>query len=439
MNARMPRDQVVAAVSDFLAAPRFVTALTVTALGISVFAFALRQTIGWAGLVGMLVVIVLLAGATLAARRETIEWRGILPISLLMFLGWAVLSVFWSQYHWATLLGLGYLAAFTAIGLFVALLRDTIQIVRAFGDVLRFALGISMAIEIISGVLIDQPIRFLAVTGSLDKLGPIQGIMGTRNQLGVLAVLAILAFGTELRTHSVPRGLSVASLILGGVTLLFTRSPLAFGVLLIVLIAAAALYGLRRVSVARRRVWQIVLLAVTAITAALGWAFRSPIVDIFNAGGDLTYRIEIWHQTWSFIGLQPLLGWGWIGAWRTDIPPFQAFIDIGGRETTSASNAFLDVWLQLGLIGIAIFAGLVLLTFARSWLLAGRKRSVVYAWPALSVIVLIIAALAESSPLTEYGWVTFVVCTVKAAQSLSWRRAFAASEGGDEAPGAATP
>lgn len=428
MSSPAPRNGAIETVAAFLAEPRFITVLTVTSIGVSIFAFALRQTIGWAGLIGMLVMVVLLAGATIAARLDTIEWRGILPVSLLVFVGWAALSVFWSQYHWATLWGLAYLGSFTVIGLFVALLRDTIQIVRAYGDVLRFALAVSLALEIISGVLVDAPIRFLAVLGNLDDFGPIQGIMGARNQLGVLAVLAVVTFGAEFRTHSVSRLLSMGSLLLAGLVLLFTRSPLAFGAMLIVLVAAAALYGLRRVAPARRRVLQLALLAATAVVAGLGWAFRSPIVDLFNAGGDLTYRIQIWHETWSFIGIQPLLGWGWIGAWRPDIVPFQAFVDVGGRETTSASNAFFDVWLQLGLIGFLVFVGLVLLTFTRSWLLAGRQRSIVFAWPALAVIVLVVTALAESSPLTEYGWVTFVVCTVKAAQSLSWRGAFAATE-----------
>lgn len=428
MIQRQPRDRVIAAIAEFVSDPRFVTALTTAAIGVSVFAFALRQTIGWAGLIGMLVAIVILAAAVFVARREAVEWRGILPISLLAFLGWSGISIFWSQYHWSTLWGLAYLGCFSAIGLFVALLRDTIQIVRAYGDVLRFALAVSIAIEIISGLLIDSPIRFLAVLGNLDDLGPIQGIMGARNQLGILAVLAIVTFATEFRTHSVSRAVSVGSLVLAGITLAFTRSPLAFGAVLIALVAAAALYGIRRAGPASRRVLQFGLLATTAVLAALAWAFRSPIIDLFNAGGDLTYRIQIWHETWTFVGLQPLLGWGWIGTWRADVSPFLAFTAIDGRETTNASNAFLDVWLQLGLIGFALFAGLVLLTFTRSWLLAGRRRSIVFAWPALALIVLIVAALAESSLLTEYSWVTFVVCTIKAAQHLSWRRAFAAAE-----------
>jgi len=67
------------------------------------------------------------------------------------------------------------------------------------------------------------------------------------------------------------------------------------------------------------------------------------------------------------------------------------------------------------------------LAFIRSWLLASRQRSFVYAWPALVLLVLLVTGLAESSLLVEFGWLTFVVCAVKASRELSWRKAFAAT------------
>ncbi len=423
----MKRADVIAAATAFLSSPRFVTALTSVSVGTAVFAFALRQLIGWAGLVAIIAGLVVLAAGSAFARRESIQWRGLLPISLIIFVGWAGISVFWSSYKWATLGGLAYLGCFTLLGLYVALMRDTIQIVRAYGDVLRFALAVSIGLEIISGVLIDAPIKFLDIAGNLDVLGPIQGIAGARNQLGILAVMALITFFTELRTRSVPRGLAIGSLVLAGIALMLTRSPVAIGALIVVVIAAAALYGLRRVAPERRRFWQVGLLSATVIGAALAWAFRSVIVASLNAGGELSYRLEVWRQTWALVVLNPLQGWGWIGDWREDIPPFVLFGPIGGRPTTSAVNAYLDVWFQLGLVGLAIFVGLAGLAFVRSWLLASRRRSFVFTWPALILVTLVTTALAESTILIELGWLTLVVCTVKAAEQLSWRQAFAAS------------
>jgi O-antigen ligase len=110
------------------------------------------------------------------------------------------------------------------------------------------------------------------------------------------------------------------------------------------------------------------------------------------------------------------------------VPPFQFFLNFGSTTPASGLNAYLDIWFQLGLVGLFLFVGLVGLTFVRSWLLASRQRSVVYAWPALVLVVLLTTALAESSILVEFGWLTFVVCCVKASRELSWRKAFAAIE-----------
>jgi O-antigen ligase len=105
------------------------------------------------------------------------------------------------------------------------------------------------------------------------------------------------------------------------------------------------------------------------------------------------------------------------------VAPYLALTVNGNRPASSALNAFLDVWFQLGIIGLVIFVGMLGLAFTRAWRLAGRRRCVIYAWPALVLIALLLVSLAESSILVEFGWLTFVVCCVTASRELSWRSA----------------
>ena len=63
------------------------------------------------------------------------------------------------------------------------------------------------------------------------------------------------------------------------------------------------------------------------------------------------------------------------------------------------------------------------LAFVRSWLLASNKRSLVYVWPPLILVRLLVTSAAESTILFEFGWLLLVICSVKAAQGLSWRSA----------------
>lgn len=432
--SRLPSAGAFAAVAQsVLDSPRFANAVTVTAIATAVSAEFLVRLIGWAGLVAMLTLLVVMMVGTAFVRRAELRWGGLLPVSLLLFVSWACLSLLWSNYRVATATGLAYLLAFTVLGVCIALVRDTIQIVRAFGDVFRAVLVVSIGLEIFAGLLIDSPLPFLDIQGDLDSLGPIQGIMGSRNQLGLLALIAVITFGTELRTKSVSRGLGTGSLVLGGAAVLLSRSPVISAVFVVVGMAVVALYLLRRIPADRRTIWQLSLLAAVGVLAIVAWLGRAPLVALFSANSELSYRITLWRGVLNLITQNPLEGWGWVGYWRPDTMPFPIFALSGERDPTSAVNAYLDVWFQLGFVGLVIFVGLVLLTFTRSWLLAGRKRSTVFAWPALVLVALIVTSLAESSMLVEYGWLMFVVCTVKAAQELSWRGAFAVSVLNDDA------
>jgi len=425
MPERLPATRLGLLVAIFGSA-RLAHALATVGILLSAASFFLQRTLGWAGFLAALIAALALMTLSFLARQDEIRWRALLPISLLGFLIWSLATLIWSSYKWATLGGLSYLAAFTLVALFVAISRDTIQIVRAFGDVLRAVLGASLFIEVFSGILIDRPLPFLGVHGNLGALGPISGIEPSRDQLGLVAIIGAISFVTEHRTRSVPRLISVPSLVLASLCIVLTQSPVIAFAAIMVGIAAAVIYGVRRVRPERRQLWQFAVLGLAIVGIGLIGVFRGPIIKLFNATGTLDYRVDLWRQVIALVGTNPLQGWGWLGAWRTEIFPFSALSAVPARPADSALNAFLDVWLQLGLIGVILFIGMVGLAFTRSWLLAGARRSVVYAWPAAALVALVIVSLAESSILFEFGWMTFVICCVKASQELSWRTALRA-------------
>lgn len=422
----MPRSNtptVPAAIIRILASPRFAMSLTHVALGVAFGIHLLRSVLGWAGLVAVLAGLVVLAAFSLAARRPSTDWHGLLPISILVVLGWSALSTVWSGYTALTLAGVGYQLAFAFLAVYIALARDTIQIVRATGDVLRLLLGLSLALEVFSGVLIDLPIPFLGIQGDLARFGPIQGIYGSRNVLGLVALIALITFVVELRSRSLRRGPAIGSIWLAVLCLVLAGSPVVVLVAVFVGLASLALYALRRTPAESRWMLQLGLLGASLIAALTGWIARAPLIELLNAGSEFGVRYRLWAEMMRLTGLHPLEGWGWVGYWPNNVTPYGWLDFVTGRDQTSGLNAFVDVYFQLGLVGLLAFTALVGLAFVRSWLLASNKRPVVQVWPALILVALLVASAAESTILVEFGWVLLLICAVKASQGMSWRSA----------------
>lgn len=415
---------MITAIAEFLRQPRTTAALTTTGAGLVVVAFTVQQLAGWPGFIAALLLLDAMLLLSLWARRDEIEWNwAILPITLLTYLAWVGMSTIWSGYQRLSLASFGYLLLVTLVGVYIGLSRDTIQIIRSFGDVFRAVLLASIVLETLSGIILDAPLRILNIDGELAYGGPISGLVDTRNQLGLLAVLAIVTFLIEWRTRSIRRDVAIPSLALAVGILVFTRSPVVAMVAVVVLAATAVLYGIRRLAPERRQVAQYVVLGVLALGAALAWALRGPIIALFNASGELQFRLELWQRVLDFVPVHVLEGWGWAGIWDARVPPFSVLTPTDGRPHDSALNALVDLWLQVGAIGVFLFLALVGFAFVRSWLLAGRRRSVVYTWPALVLVALITVSVAESAILTQAGWLLFVICAVKASAELSWRKA----------------
>ena len=431
MRTRANSSAVPEALTRMLASPRLAAALTHLALGIAFSTHLLRSVMGWPGLLGALITLVILAALSLGARRESIEWHGLLPISILVFVGWCALSAIWSGYTVPTLAGIGYQLAFAFLAIYVALVRDTIQIVRATGDMLRVLLGISLALEVLSGLLLDLPITFLGIQGNITQFGPIQGVFGSRNVLGLISLIAAVTFVIELRARSVRRGVGIGSIWLAGIGLLLTGSPVIVVVALFVGMAALALYWLRRTPVEGRWMLQLGLLGTILFTGIATWIARTRIIELLNAGSEFQVRYTLWSEMWRLVSLNPLEGWGWAGLWPSDVTPYGWLGFVTTFDQSSGLNAFLDVYFQVGLVGFIAFLALIGLAFVRSWLLASNKRPLVFVWPALILVVLLVTSTAESTILVEFGWLLLVICAVKAAQGMSWRSALPRSPRSD--------
>jgi exopolysaccharide production protein ExoQ len=404
-----------------LASPAFARAFTLSALATVFGAVFIERVAGRVTLVTIVVGLCVIGAGMLISVREELSLLRLAPLSLVLFLAWALASLAWTTDRtltlagWATIVGLAFLA------IVVGHLRDTLQTVRALGDVMRWLLTLSLGLEILAGVLLDMPFRFLGIQARIAEFGPIQGIFGTRNLLGFVTVIARITFLVEYRTQSMRVGVAIYSVVLGGVMAVLSDSPTVLVVAAVVAVATGALVIVRNAAPERRTVLQWTIGAAVVVVLAVGYVWRGIIIGFLGAGTDFSTRSDLWNVILDYVRLRPVQGWGWLGPWAPLEVPY-TIINYRLVDThASALNAYFDVLLQLGWLGLLLFLGLCGTALVRAWLVASERRSVIHAWTPLILVALLVDSLFESFTLSGFGWFLLVLCAVRAGQSRSWR------------------
>ncbi|SDH47404.1 O-antigen ligase family protein [Microbacterium pygmaeum] len=396
-------------------------AYSLTVLGAVLSGFAIERMTGRVTYVSIIVGLCLIGLAILVARRREISLVRLVPTSLVLFVGWALASAFWSLdpsgsvWSWVSTAALAFLAVT------LGHIRDTLQTVRALADVLRWLLSISLGLEVLAGIVLDTPLRFLGIQANIAQFGPIQGIFGTRNMLGFVAVIALITFLIEYRTQSVRPGLSVFSVILAGGLAALSDSPTVVVLAIGVGAAVGALALVRHARPERRTALQYVLGGVVVVGVLVGSLARHPIIAFLGAGTDFSMRVNLWNEMTEYLRSRPVQGWGWFGPWNTGEFPFSAINYALKTTHATGLNSYFDVLLQLGWIGLLLFLGLAGVALVRSWVDASERRSVIYAWTPLILVTLLIDSMFESFSLFGFGWMLLVLCAVRAGHSRSWR------------------
>lgn len=377
-----------------------------------------RVLIGEAGYTAALLILACAAGLSATARRQAIDWTNALPASLLLYLAWATASLLWSYQPLETAWRLTNLLAVCLLGLYIAWARDTIQIVRSMGDVLRALLGLSLAVELTVALLgVQWPLA--GVMGSLFRGGPIQGVFGARGTLAFMALIALFTFAIEWRTRSISRWLGFGSVGLALLMLVLASSPISFVALALIVAGTGAIWVLRRSKPRVRWRWNAAFAATGVLALISAWLLRVQIIVMLDGRGETTSRVHLWQEMSQYLLYRPLQGWGFSGGWWVGGPYIWVQQAIG-KTLGSGLNAFIDVYFQLGVIGLVLFIALVGTALVRSWMLAATRRSVIYVWPALVMVTLVVVSLADSFVLSGGGWLLLVIAAVKSARELPW-------------------
>jgi exopolysaccharide production protein ExoQ len=386
---------------------------------------AFRYSLTWVGWIAVVLAVVTVFVVLLVRARSSWHWDG-LPFPLLLFGALTILSIAWSQYRLFSLIGVFATLITIVAGITLAILFSGAEVLWALGTALKFLLGLSLLFEMVVAVFVRQPILPWWVDYAGQKIHPaeywsrdllfagdrIQGIVGNSNLLGFAALLGLIVFAIQLAARTVRVGYGIGWIAVALLCMALTRSGTVIVAAVIVAVVAIILLLVRRTASpgARIRVYvgSLVVVALGVIAAVV---FHTGLLALLNKSPDLTGRTDIWAEVIRLAQQRPIGGWGWISYWYPGIAPFNdhaAFVK-GGIQLLQAHDAWLDVWFQLGIVGLVIFGCLVLSTVVRAWILAvdpipGSTR---YSPTTLLAILLLVAllaqSLAESRLLIEYG------------------------------------
>ena len=103
--------------------------------------------------------------------------------------------------------------------------------------------------------------------------------------------------------------------------------------------------------------------------------------------------------------MRPLQGWGWGGVWTEESQPTLEMWREARFQAFYAHNGYLDVLLQVGAVGGALLASIVLITAARLVMLRARPLAV---WGVLLLLTLCLSAFSESGPFISAPGLFFI-------------------------------
>ncbi len=416
---------------------RFLVGFATFALFSALAADAWRDSIGWYGF-GVIVVALFATSVTLLVRRRANFRLESVPWPLLAFLLLSLVSTVWSNYPGITALAWVLQVGTTCVGVAIATLLTTSEMIRALGRSLRIILSLSILFELIVAIFVRAPVLPVWVSGS-DRVDPplllywsrnalftgkaIQGIVGSSSLLAMAALLGLIVFAVQVASGRVSRASGVWWMLVALLLIILTRSATIFlAIAVLVMVMLLVLLVRWSTTRARRVLLAAVVVSVAGLIVAASTLFRSEVLAVLGKSDTLTNRSEIWDAVIALAQQRPVVGWGWISFWAPWVEPYKGLVSNNGVVQLHAHNAWLDVWLQLGVVGLVVFGALVVTTGIRAFLLSvdrvvtsptsPGRFSAVSVLPLLLLVALVVQSLAESRILIEGGWVLMVVLAV---------------------------
>jgi len=312
-------------------------------------------------------------------------------IALIAFVLLTLLSTFWSVVPIVTLKESIELIGTTMIGYYFVARFE----LPKFLELLGIAFG-ALAVMSVVLIVVSPGLGLDAENG-----GDWSGVYAEKNGLGAAMALALITLiVVVMRTRGRRRLLFSSFLVLCAVLIIGSRSVTASAVLLATLLVVFDVYlcQSKRFGAVTRLATVIIVVLVPLVLAVTG-AGPDTFFTLVGKDSNLTGRTDFWPALVQAIGDRPWLGYGYNaffapdGAWHQYLG---ILVTYWQWQPFHAHESFLQVALDVGLIGATLLAIVLVLGFAKAAIYTARDRSAVNVWPLAIIALLTFGSFTET-------------------------------------------
>jgi len=270
-------------------------------------------------------------------------------------------------------------------------------------------LGAMLGIVAIFSFLFSLFLPFYGL--SRDHEGAWQGIFDQKNVLGHIMMISSFVFFLLCIDEKGFRWIKLALLILTFVLLVRSQSVTSTIIVLVIYCLMLLFKSLQWNFYSRAALFCLYIL--TAV-GTVGWIYENQnfILNVIGRSSDLSGRSQLWESVIPIVEKHLLLGHGYSAFW----------IEGGAREdiwylvqweTPHSHNGFLDVWLDVGLIGVFTVGLSFLQAFHNSIKYVKQKNTWEALWPLIYLTSFLIYNFFESAFVGHNSiyWVLYVSTT----------------------------
>lgn len=222
------------------------------------------------------------------------------------------------------------------------------------------------------------------------------GIFYHKTELGRNSVLGALLYLYWRQLEPRYGAVAVCGFIASVLLVLLSRDVTSLVTLGLALVAAPYLKRIAKWSVARALITTITLLVFSAGLLVVVLGYVENVTQFLGKDPLLTGRVPVWILATVMAMQRPWLGYGFEAFWLPDNAYVQRIWLLVRWQPPHAHNGLLELWLELGIVGVALFLTVFVYCCWMAIRLMRRNRKAAAAWPLVFLLFLFLTNLTES-------------------------------------------